>query len=196
MLDIWIFKTELRLSLLFPATLVLLLAVDQTGLSAFGFAAALLHECGHLTVLLLLGGRPSCLHFSFFGMNMRISEDTPLSNGRQAAVAAAGPLANAACALLLWGSGAPSACVLMHAALFAFNMLPVLPLDGGRILQAALSARLPADQTAKVMTAVSVVVFCPLFALGALLLLVSGYNFTLLAAALYVGLMILFRKGN
>lgn len=64
-----------------------------------------------------------------------------------ALVAGAGPLANALMcglwwALEPWAGDVARAGVLVNAALGLVNLLPVLPLDGGRILMALLPARL------------------------------------------------------
>ena len=90
---------------------------------------SVLHECGHLAALCALGLRPKQLRLSFYGMALRY--DRVPDRRRETAVLFGGPAVN----LILW--------VLLrdpaNGALFLLNMLPIFPLDGGR-LAAVLSA--------------------------------------------------------
>ena len=84
---------------------------------------SVLHECGHLTVLCALGLQPRQLRLSFYGMALRY--DRVPDRRRETAVLFGGPAVN----LILW--------VLLrnpaNGALFLLNMLPIFPLDGGRL---------------------------------------------------------------
>jgi Zn-dependent protease len=108
-----------------------------------------LHEMGHLVAMKVFGYRDVQMFFiPFFGAAVSGVEASP--NGtRRAIVALFGPapgiVLGALCTVLFHVTGRP---VLMDSArtflfLNAFNLLPFIPLDGGRYLEAAWFARAP-----------------------------------------------------
>ena len=185
---------RIGISLLFPASAVVMIALDTTGLASWCLCASLLHEGGHLLALLWLGHRPQEIAFGVFGMRMVQAVDTPLSYGRQAVVAMAGPLVNAVCALVLLYAGGSPGAALVHTVLCLFNLLPIAPLDGGQALLALLRCRIAADKADTVVFVLSLCVIAPLTVGGFCLLAVSGYNFTLLAVCLYLLFLLLLKR--
>lgn len=114
------------------------------------FASILVHELSHSLVAQRSGLEvPSITLFLFGGVSeMREEAKTP---GAELRIAAVGPLASFALALLfgtLYAALAPSGDSLgrhvvgylawINAALGVFNLLPGMPLDGGRVLRAVV----------------------------------------------------------
>lgn len=135
------------LALLYPLAAAML----GTGVEAGALVIALTcHEAAHLLAARSLGVEIASLRLTPFGGAMRIENPYGLSPLRLALVAAAGPLANAllvtaAGALAHWrllSPGAALAAIQANLALMAFNLLPALPLDGGRIAYALMSMKL------------------------------------------------------
>ena len=124
-----------------PAFLAFLCAYfyfDPAG-SFFPFLlAATVHEGAHLLALRLLSARVHKLCLSACGATLQTE---PLPYGKELLAAAAGPAANLALALL-FAKRAPI-FALVNLCLLLFNLLPFYPLDGGRILRAALLLLLP-----------------------------------------------------
>ena len=109
--------------------------------AAAAFAAALLHEGGHLLAAAVAVVRVESMTLDLFGA--RLALGGLISYGQEFAVAAGGPCVNlltAALLMPLWVSrGAPSggalhALILASLGLSAVNLLPVRTLDGGRML--------------------------------------------------------------
>ncbi len=106
--------------------------------------AAGVHEMGHLLAARLLGVRVKRVCFRLSGMELQL-DGRRLSYGQEALLALAGPGANLLLCLLtalrpsLWRM-LLCGCSL---ALGGFNLLPALPLDGGRALRAMLLRRWP-----------------------------------------------------
>ena len=107
-------------------------------------AAAVVHELGHICALLLLGGRLSAFHFDISGMcidyrglNCTLPEIAALLAGPAAGLL----LAYAASS---WGNRTGSELLLLLSGysfmLSALNLVPVLPLDGGRALFCLLTS--------------------------------------------------------
>lgn len=113
---------------------------DGTGALLWAVLAAITHELGHIAASLALHGRVSALTLSGVGAELRFSYPAPLSYGRENVVALAGPAANLLLGIpAMWlGAYFPAAVCL---GLGVFNLLPILPLDGGRVLFNLVSER-------------------------------------------------------
>ena len=124
------------------ALFVLALAYfDTAGLFFPYFSAAALHEGGHLLALWGLRGQLQHVTLGFGDVQIRTA---PLPPGAEALCALAGPAANLLCAGLFLRILPEFAGVSL--ALGAFNLLPIFPLDGGRLLRLALRSTRAARQ--------------------------------------------------
>ncbi len=175
-----------RLAVSLPFLLVTVLVpllIGRSWILLFA-AAALLHEAGHLAALRLLGGRVERICLRLSGGEIRYRGR--LSYGGDALVALAGPLANLLCALLCaaaarrWPEPWLYRFIGCHVTLALFNLLPALPLDGGRILQAALEYRFPL--WGEIVTKAVGLVFGVILSAVGLVILQKRGNPTLLAA--------------
>jgi Zn-dependent protease/CBS domain-containing protein len=113
------------------------------------FASVLLHELAHSVVATAHGLRVRGITLHVFGGVSHL-EDEPPSPRAEAFIAAAGPLASFAIAAMLWGLRAAGVATEGSAGAIAtylatvnflvglFNLVPGFPLDGGRLLRAAL----------------------------------------------------------
>lgn len=110
-------------------------------------ASLLLHEMAHVLVARALGIRTAEVEFTPFGGQARIEDFSGVRPDREFYVSLAGPCSSLA--LAAWFHYYPVGSnpygmewfVTCNIALGLFNLLPGLPLDGGRILQAFLSPR-------------------------------------------------------
>lgn len=108
----------------------------------FLFSAAL-HEAGHLLALRCMRVRIHKLHL---GLTGAVLYTQPLAYSRELLAAAAGPAVNAACTLTFLHAWPHFA--LISLLLLFYNLFPLYPLDGGRILRAALHLLLPDNAAA------------------------------------------------
>ncbi|MBQ6798557.1 MAG: site-2 protease family protein [Oscillospiraceae bacterium] len=130
-------KIEIRPS--FAVLLGLVIALDPAGLMLPFLLAAALHELGHLVCLRLCGIPVYKLRIDFTGAVLHTASMAPR---REAYSAAAGPFVN-----LLCGLGFLRLCPAFSfvSLLLAFcNLLPIFPLDGGRILRSLWPKAAPA----------------------------------------------------
>lgn len=113
--------------------------VNGWGLLGLTLLAALAHEVGHLLALKVVGGRVTSFSLGVLGAAMG-TDSAALSYRREMLVVAAGPAMNLilAAAASGWG-GANPLWVGINLVLCLFNLLPVRPLDGGRLLELAVS---------------------------------------------------------
>lgn len=160
----------LRVSSGFIMLLALLFWLDEgVGLLFPALLAATFHELGHMAAILLAGGSVKWIRLTATGAEMRVSEDTRFSYGKDAAVALAGPLASflfawLAVRLRFWLLAA------MCAGQGIFNLLPMGPLDGGRVLYAVISGCSDCGKAERVISAVSALIVGILLGIGLVLL--------------------------
>ncbi|MGI8920458.1 MAG: M50 family metallopeptidase [Solirubrobacteraceae bacterium] len=178
------------------------------------FGSVLLHELGHALTAKRMGAQVEGIELLFFGGFMRRSGDSQ-SAGEEFKVAAAGPLVTLVVAIVcvgiaialdgpskfsngagLSGSSAISPLLLvldflatMNIFLLALNIVPALPLDGGRMLRALIWWRTGNRTRATLVSGTIGRVFGYLL-LGAGLAGVLGGYFAAGIWALFIGFMI------
>ncbi|MNB67654.1 Stage IV sporulation protein FB [compost metagenome] len=115
------------------------------------FTIVLIHELGHVWAAELAGASVKSVQLLPFGGVAVIEDNGRLTAFREIGIAIAGPLQNVFLILgvmllkaMSWGDPA-FMDYLIHANLMIalFNLLPILPLDGGKIVQAAVSFQAP-----------------------------------------------------
>ena len=177
----------------FLLTMAVMFWLDEgVGLLGWGVLACVVHELGHLLVGAALGGRPRWLSLSAVGLELNMEYPAGLSYGRELAVALAGPAVN----LVTGGICAQFGNYLLAGVSFGlglFNLMPVLPLDGGRALWCVLSALFGAQTGERAADGAAGVLVGLLAGIGAAAA-VSYANFTLLLAAVWLFGLTLLRK--
>lgn len=180
--------------------LMLLFPLAMAALGAGGDIAALavalaVHESFHLAAARLLRVGVRQLRLMPFGGAIDMENPYVLSPGQQLGVAAAGPLGNlaalvSAAALAHWGVLPPRMAVALvrsNLVLMLFNLLPALPLDGGRMLAALLSGRLGRDRAAGLGIALGRILAAALLALAVWAWIVRGkLNLSLVLCAVFI----------
>lgn len=129
-------KRRLDLTPGFPAFLAAVWYFDSCGIFWPFLAAMTVHELAHAAVLLLLGGGIESVRLSFAQVELRTGL---LSDRTELWSTAAGPGINLLCGWLFRRWMPAFAAVSLLLALF--NLLPVWPLDGGRLLRTLLRMR-------------------------------------------------------
>ncbi len=186
------------------------------GLIAIGlFIGVLIHELAHSLIALRSGIRIDSITLLFFGGVAAIEEQEPEPK-TEFIMALAGPLTSLAIGLIsvvlvyvvhLLVQSSALAGVLMYIfgylailniLLFAFNLLPAFPMDGGRVLRAYLATRMPLHKATAIASSigkgfaivfglVGLILFSPILILIAFFIYigagqestVSRYNFLL-----------------
>lgn len=155
----------------------------------------LLHECAHLTVMMLCGAFPSAISVSAFGMEIIVPEKAMLTYRQNVAISLSGPLLNFMLALAA-DLFAAKAFAGLNLVLGCIHILPIEPLDGGLALKSLLTGKLGTEKAGKICFAVSLCVLFPVAVLGFMLLLYSKNNFSLLLLALYLMFYLLFKRDD
>ena len=158
------------------------------------YAVVTVHELFHLFAALLLRVRVKSIILMPFGMTLRLEGRVIKSPAREIGVALAGPLANLVmvfAALLLekvyiWAGASLSFFIFINCILLVLNLLPVLPLDGGRVLRAILIRQLGFISAASVMKKITRATAVFLLAAGAAVFFVTGVNISLVIVAAFL----------
>ncbi|MBQ8506639.1 MAG: site-2 protease family protein [Clostridia bacterium] len=186
-----------RFSLPLLALLMPLLAAKlglKGSLAAVGISLGL-HELGHLLAAKLARVEIVEIRILPFGGSARMENPYVLSPAQLIAVAAAGPAANLALMLVsatlahwqILDSRHAAALVRSSLWLMLFNLLPALPLDGGRMLYALLQGRIGREHAARLGIVLGRIL-AALLLLGTLLLRIrSGrWNLSFILAAIFL----------
>lgn len=172
-----------------------MLLLGQGWLLLAGMASILLHEGAHAVMAAAAGHPPGEVELTPLGAVMRLDEEDALPRGWRLVMILAGPamtLTLCAASLLLTKAGwlsLPAGRMLFRCnlALLLLNVLPVMPLDGGRLTALLLDCWLRPQTVRTVMRAVSAAVG---FACILLNLSVTwrygGWNLSLAAAGCFM----------
>jgi Zn-dependent protease len=143
------FPVDVNLSFLLLLGLVFVAFGGITGVAlvCLVFASVVLHELGHALVARHLNVHIAGIELSFFGGAAKMVE-LPRTANHELAIAAAGP----AVSLMLGGVGFALGATFhsplllwlgwTNIILAGFNLIPALPMDGGRILRALLTRKM------------------------------------------------------
>ena len=153
------------------------------------------HELAHLLAARLAGVKIAEIQLLPFGGSAKIENPYRIPPARLVAVALAGPTANLVlivlcAALTQWGlvqASAAAALFQLNLTLMLFNLLPALPLDGGRALYALLQRPLGESRALRLGIWLSRALAAVLIAVAVLLGIRSGrWNLTLILAAVFL----------
>lgn len=138
-------KQKIEVSSLSALFIAFSLVIGNTDKVLLAYASMILHELGHITTASIFKKRTKKIRVLLVGVNARIDlEDC--SGAKRIAILLAGPLINI---LIVVASLLVERILLspedlhyiriLNLYLFCFNLLPMLPLDGGEILRELLT---------------------------------------------------------
>ena len=164
-----IHNTVLTLRFGFFAVLAVLLTLDGGVHVLPALLAVAVHETGHILAAKLCGMQIKSVTFGALGIHMA-GETASVGDFRRAVVSLAGPFANLLSFLLLLPL--PRAYSAVQLTLFAFHVLPAVPLDGGTALYCLLRGTFSEKTAERTITVSSVLLALTLGTLG-----FSGFDF-------------------
>ena len=185
-----IFRRRPRPCIVFGCVIfVCFLLFSAQSVLAVGFAVVL-HEAAHIAVCRFLKIKVLGVRALPWG----VTADVPLINEPlcQAAVSLAGPMFNFVLLSLcpvaerLFGVQAAEVFALANFANGFLNLIPALPLDGGVILKSVLSSWFGFVRGYNYAIRITAFIGTLIFAFGIFLAFETGYNFSYLAAGLFI----------
>ena len=173
---------------LFFIVLTLFIALGYKEQFFIMFLVVTLHELSHIAVGLLFGLKFEKITFTPLGQIAVLKNLEYLNSIKKICVMLAGPLVN----LILWGI-----CEFIfvdrfvffkqvNMAIFLFNILPVYPLDGGKIWQIVLGNSIGVMNANRILMSVSKVVNALIFLVGLIQAVLFPFNVSLICLAIYL----------
>jgi stage IV sporulation protein FB len=154
-----LFGGRLKINLLMIPAVIALFVLGRGDVLLYYIPAVIVHEWAHVLVSVALGMTVTEMELFPFGCAAKL-ECFAMSRVREIFVAAAGPLANMAlaCAVFFVDKYAfeitvKDRIIASNLALAAVNLLPALPLDGGRIARAVFASFMGYRRATRLMAA-------------------------------------------
>ncbi len=156
-------KTEVLLHLATPLFALYAFLTGHEFIWLTATASILVHESAHALAAALLGASPMQIELTPLGTVMRLEEENRLSPGKRCAMVIAGPAASfllCMAAIELTNDGAISQHLgrlifMSNLGILLMNLLPALPLDGGRLLALGVSMIFPVAKAYTLMRIIS-----------------------------------------
>ena len=169
--------------LILPLLVIAFLTKSQmTFFIAFG--VVLIHELFHLFAALILNVKVYSVIIMPFGMTLRLDNKLLRSPEKEALIALAGPFSNVIMLILahFFKGSSPNyfLFLVINYALLFLNLLPVPPLDGGRIARCLFIKSFGLMSGMKIMRSISKIFIFIIFSLGLLIFIAFHSNISLL----------------
>ncbi len=189
-----IFGIRIEITFLFIAFIAFVLTLKAPSNVLITIVSSLIHESGHLLVMLLSGNKPQKIRFELTGINIIRNQDISISNRNEILISLGGPLVNAVvfilcCAYLCFKGNSiilTSACI--NLILMTFNLLPVKRLDGGNALYYFLVQKHNISFSLKIIQITSVFFIFLIFLWGIYIFIASKYNISVIIIAIFLTL--------
>lgn len=157
---------------------------------AISYTSIIIHELAHLVAALLIGLKISHITLYPFGVNLKLKNRIVYSLTDEIILYTSGPLINAVMAILfipylkngnLWNT-----FYWNNLMLFLFNLLPIMPMDGGVILNKILTHRVGHNLSVIILKISSAILICLLVLYEIYLMALSRFNFNLVFICVFL----------
>ena len=162
------------------------------GLYICTFIIALLHESAHIICAKAVGINISHITLFPFGISASLSRGYIKRSEKEFLIAFSGPFSNI---ILFWLFKLTAKffplpilgyCADVNLAMCAVNLLPTLPLDGGRMLKSILTSKFGILRSYNFMLRLSRVMIIAVTVSALLLFIVTDFNFSLILIAVFL----------
>jgi len=137
---------QIRINLQIVVFVLIFILKQQIRLYSMLMGFGFMHECAHIIVGLLLGLKIKSLSIMPFGFNIIFKDNIKIKTHhyKKILIAASGPFLNfliAGILMLVKQTPVIQNIIYINILIGGFNLFPIYPLDGGRILKAILKIR-------------------------------------------------------
>lgn len=183
---------QIKPNFYFLAGITLILVIDKSYFSIFGILFALLHELGHVLVILTKKNNINKINFGIVNIDMIYENNNFCDYKDELFIFSAGCIVNFVLYLIfifiyfVYNIYFFKIIAYQNLLICIINLLPIESLDGHKILNIILSRKLDLIKCEKILNIISIIFLIPVCILGFIILLKSKYNYSLLVLGLYL----------
>lgn len=180
-----LFDIELYINKLLIVMLALFVAMGNGRRVATIFLAIFIHELAHVATARMLGLHAKRIEIYPFGGAIKLDSPLELNPFQEIMVSIAGPIVNILVATIYialdsrFDLGVNEQFIRANLMLACFNILPALPLDGGRVVRSLLSKEMGIKNATRLMANGGIVLSIFLIASGIYALFNGIFNITI-----------------
>ncbi len=189
--------TEIYISFLFVAIVALMLATDRTGLLLPSLFAVTMHEVAHLFAMWLVDLSPKRIRL--IPASVQIIRKFGASFKSEIFIALSGPAANLLLFAVLYfnflsfGNEMVQYYALINLVVGAFNLLPVIGLDGGTVLLELISRKTDYNKAVLLLKIITLTISLVCVILAILMFIKGDFNPSVFILAIYFFIMFLLK---
>ena len=189
-----LYDIEIRLNLLLCIGFIFFFFYGYVENATISFLLVFLHEWGHTFVAYLFGYHIEYIEIFPFGGVAKITESIGVDPWQEIIIAAAGPFTSFMLALIGYQlsfflsaeNDLIAFFIMANLVIGFFNLLPIIPLDGGRILRAYLAYFVGFKRATKISLWVSKILCLIVAAFGFYVMKYNPFNIIIPCIALFI----------
>lgn len=181
-------KLKIQIEFTFFILLLIIIALDFREQFFILYITVTIHECSHILMSKILNMNLEKIVFTPIGEIAVIENFESFEKWKRLLVTAAGPLVNLILYFIFDFFQTESAMLYKKAnlSIALFNLLPVFPLDGGRIVQILLDFKIKRVVTDMIVLNIGKIICCLLFLLGVMQVILYPFNISMLCLSFYL----------
>lgn len=182
---------RIKINIQIFAIVAILILTNQIEIYAWLMLFALIHEVAHMCVGMILNLKPKTLEIQPFGIGV-IFESFENSNMKKIIIALAGPIINIIFAIVFSYINVGNKDLIVNANLLLaiFNLMPIYPLDGGRILKVIIKMSKKTSEADEIVNRISNILIIMLTMAASVLILIYK-NIGLFIIIMYIWIIVI-----
>ena len=176
----------MKIDFSFYIAILLALFTRQIDVYLTYLIAIIIHECGHLIMASFFKWEVEELRISAIGGFLTFKNDLSKPAVQTFLVAISGIIFNLILGVILFALNGPASLIYTQFAIAIFNLLPIAPLDGSKLMQSLLRGIFDYKTVLNIMK-VANIIFLFVFALGIVALRMEQYFIVAIVLAILVG---------
>ena len=166
-------KIEISINIEIVLFIILFILTKRIGLYVMFLFFVLIHELSHVALGIILGFKPQKFMIMPFGFKVQFQKTQTNKNieYKKIAVAIIGPAINLLLMLIAIILKLHTNIIFSNLIIAVFNLIPIYPLDGGRILKSILNVKLEPQRAYKIVNRVSNISIVILTAISSIVVL-------------------------